>query len=501
MPNPNPDPQHTIPKDWLPVMQWPAYFYKQQRDFIDSDAWQRWFIAANGTGKSLLIYWNVVAYGLGVHPGQKSGFPPPPLTIRIVVPSFDNVEQVALVKLLEPHIIQPQGIEIGSLLPKSMIRKGYSKDHKGIDLKNGSKTIWVTEEQGWRLMRGPEQDILVMDEESGERFFDENMRGLRNAKRKEGIGIGGKIIGGLTPPYEEGKGPTWTKERIVDAELENPNIEVFKACMADNPSHSPEFIKEWSRGKTKEQIDVQVYGKYPSWGKTIHPFQDRMWNPKTCDGHLLPYDIEMPENWDVDWIMAFDWHASKPCAAVWGYIDKDGNVIFFDELDRNLAEDKDIMELSEMFKKIEGAPFENRKWRRRQDPSAKTRYKAIDKKFNAWDEFRRHGIITGEGKNRDPEVGISIVNDYLKGNTKDHPRMFVRENCKYIRQYFNNHYWKRTQDNPGGSPDKKWSDYPICVRYLLQDLGRKDKGKKKKWPLVTYDTNETKRTYPLTTYG
>ena len=69
-----------------------------------------------------------------------------------------------------------------------------------------------------------------MDEESGERVWDENKRGLRNAKN------GGKILGALTPPYEEGKGPTWTKDKIIDAELEDLDIEVFKACMADNPA-------------------------------------------------------------------------------------------------------------------------------------------------------------------------------------------------------------------------------------------------------------------------
>ena len=48
-------------------------------------------------------------------------------------------------------------------------------------------------------MRGGEQDILLLDEEGDERVYDECVRGLRNAKG------GGKIIAGLTPPYQAGR--------------------------------------------------------------------------------------------------------------------------------------------------------------------------------------------------------------------------------------------------------------------------------------------------------
>ena len=477
------------PEDWTPILSWYEFFFQQQKDFVMSDAWQRWYCGANGTGKTLLLYWQIVAYALGIHPKQ---FADPPLVIRVLVPSFDSVEKVALQKLFRPQDVVVDGkiiLNLGSLLPASEIDKGYTKDRPTVTFKNGSEITWTTEQQGWKLMRGPEQDVLAVDEETGERVFDENVRGLRNAKG------GGKILAAMTPPYEEGKGPTWTKEKIIDAAVDNEDIEIFSACMADNPAITELFIKRFSLGKTTEQINVQVYGQYPSWGKTIHPFQDRLWDKKTCSGNLLPADTPLPEAWDVTWVMAFDWHASKPCAAVWGYIDGDGNVVIFDEMDPQLAQDKDIRELAEIFKKIEGEPFEKRKFRRRQDPSSKNRYKAVDKKFNAWDEFRRHGIVTGEGINREPEVGISIVNDYLKGDMKLHPRLFVKENCKQVRRGMSNHYWKRTEGRPMGVPDPKWSDFPICIRYILQDMGRKDKAgtKRRKYPLVSYQEDEPKR--------
>lgn len=513
----------SIPKDWLPIMTWPKFFYRQQREFVSSSAWQTWIIAGNGTGKTLTIYWSDVALLLGVHPWMMNNGIKPPIKIKCLVPSFDNVEDVALEKLqvnqrvLFPSVMSKAQklwvefldsqkalvdrdktwIEIGPLLPSSMVsgKKGFTKDHKGIELKNGSSIWFATSEQGWQAQRGGEQDILSIDEEGDERVTDECVRGLRNAKG------GGKIVAGLTPPYQAGQGPTWTKEKVLEASLTDNDIHVINACMADNPAITEKFIKRFSRGKTKKQIAVQVYGQYPTWGDLVHPsYQDRFWDADRCDGHLLPNDTPLPEAWEVQWVMAFDWHPSKPTAAVFGYVDTDDNVVFFDELDREWAENKEISDLAEGFLNIEGFPYHKRRFSRWQDPSAKFKYKAIDKGFNAWDAFRKEGIITSAGKNRDPLVGISIVNQYLDGNMKESPRVLFYERMKYTRQYMGNHYWKRGEDGVG-KPDPKWSDYPVCVKYILQELGwKRGHHRRRKLPYVSYQKKEKKNTINLERY-
>ena len=91
-----------LPKDFLPVLTWPKFFYRQQKEFVNSKAWQTWFIGGNGTGKTLIVYWSDVAHLLGLHP-DRLGMPP--IKIKCLVPSFDNVEDVALEKLLEPRQI------------------------------------------------------------------------------------------------------------------------------------------------------------------------------------------------------------------------------------------------------------------------------------------------------------------------------------------------------------------------------------------------------------
>ena len=480
---------------------------------MHSLAWQTWFIGGNGTGKTLMVYWTDVALLLGAHPWCKRMNVMPPIKIKCLVPSFDNVEDVALEKLqdnqriifdkldesqfkwfellrknrlLKGHDVDNGWMEIGPLLPSSLIvpKKDFSKEHRGIELKNGSSIWFSTSEQGWKAQRGGEQDILSIDEEGDERVTDECVRGLRNAKG------GGLIIAGLTPPYQPGQGPTWTKEKVLEASLTDPDINVVNACMADNPAITDEFISRFSKGKTKKQVDVQVWGKYPTWGDVVHPdFQDRIYDSEKMDGHLLPNDTEMPEAYDVDWVMAFDWHPSKPCAAVFGWVERSGNLVIFDELDKEWAENKEIADIADGFRNIEGFPYHRRRFRRWQDPSSKHKYDG----YNAWDAFRKNGIVTSSGKNRDPEVGISIVNEYFRGNCKDHPRIFIFERCKYTRRYLSNHYWKRSEDGKG-KPDPKWSDYPICIRYILQDVGWKSREKKKKkWPLVSYKTGQMKR--------
>jgi len=140
------------------------FLYRQQKEFTLSEAWQTWFIGGNGTGKTLTVYLNAVLQLIGTHPKQLG---PPPIKIRALVPSFDNVEDVALEKLLEPQrILFPEDglkpkhekliafleknkalrdrgdnfIEVGPMLPRSMMvkKRSYSKDHRGIELDNGS---------------------------------------------------------------------------------------------------------------------------------------------------------------------------------------------------------------------------------------------------------------------------------------------------------------------------------------------------------------------------
>jgi hypothetical protein len=142
-----------------------------------------------------------------------------------------------------------------------------------------------------------------------------------------------------------------------------------------------------------------------------------------------------------------------------------------------------------MFRQTEGRPQRQIRITRWADPKMKDKSNALIRGFNAWQEFRNCGIRFAEGYNRQPGVGISVVNDFFRGNTKDHPRLFIKEDCVNLRQSLRNHYYVKKADGTG-VPDPKFSDYPICLRYIVQSKARKVKQgmfrRNRKWGLTSY---------------
>ncbi len=165
-----------VPVELLPALTWPEFYYRQQLEYYISKSWQTWMISANGTGKTLLIYNNIFLQMIGMHGKQLA---PPPIKVRVLVPSFDYVKDVALEKLQTPQTMKFQNMtddqdawtqmlfdkgvasnfngnreegffELAPMLPVSWVKpKGeYSREHKGIEIINGSSVWFATSEQG-----------------------------------------------------------------------------------------------------------------------------------------------------------------------------------------------------------------------------------------------------------------------------------------------------------------------------------------------------------------
>jgi hypothetical protein len=478
------------PRDFLPIFEWTKWFHPKQQMFVNSvkDNYETMFVGGNGSGKSRILYWSIVTLLIGIHKYQPAA---PPIHIKVLVNDFEHgLDRVAYDTMFS-SCAMPDGSLIGPMMPQSMIESMWQKERRILKLTNGSMASFMTSVQPRRLHSGDNFDILVCDEEPRKPAYDESKRGLRNAKG------GGKILHGMTPPYEEGRGPSWTKFDIIDPfdAGELPRTGVIHACMADNPAVTPQFIEEFKRGKTEEQWRVQFYGDYPTFGKMCHPdFQNEIWDPAAKRGNLLDSQWEVP--WEDDravYEMSVDWHQSKPAAAVWTCTDAEGNVVVYDELSPEAGRDKTIWELAEIFREIEGHRFGPRNpyhIRRIGEPKMKDKSHAVIRGFSAWAEFRNCGINFSEGYSRQPDVGISIVNDFIRGNTVTHPRLFVCEHCVNTIKGLRNHYWVKKDESDPGEPDKRYSDYPICVRWLLQPKARRAKqgikaGGKRPWPITS----------------
>jgi hypothetical protein len=487
----------SVPEAYLPLYQWHNdYHYDKQKLFVDAvrDYWEIVFLAGNGTGKSHILYWSLITLALGLHPRQIAE---PPLKIKVMLHDFEHGYD----KIFTETCLYEQYMHDGRVLKPMLTEGPYmvtswpSRDNKTLKFFNGSEFFFQTSGQKKRQHSGTNFDILACDEEAEKPKYDESKRGLRTAKG------GGRIFHAYTPPFDEEdkqRGPSWTKFDLIDPfeKGEDPDTMVVRSSMSENPAVTSDYIRKFSKGKTEEQIRIQVYGDYPTWGEMIHPeFQDEMWNPDLRVGHLLPDDIEIPWNDpDVKFEMSVDWHPSKPPAILWSFEylagPNKGDVIFFDEISPLEGKGMTISATSKAIREHEG--WKNLKIKRWGDPKAKDKNNALISGFCVWDEFRHCGIRLVEANNRNPEVGIAVVNDFFRGkgkNNPDHPRVFIRENCRTLRHNLKNHYWKKREDGTG-NPDPKFSDYCVNVRYHLAPKSRRIKKnmdrREDKWPMTAY---------------
>jgi hypothetical protein len=476
-----------IPQDYLPLFEWAKRHYDKQNEFIKAcnDHWEVLFVAGNGTGKTHILYWSLIALALGIHPWCMKKKVEPPLRIKVLINDFEHgLEQIFRETAMQEQYLH-DGTKIGRMLPPSAVKgnpdKPWSRDDRAIYFHNGSLIFFQTTEQKKRLHSGTNFDILACDEEAEKQVYDESKRGLRTAR------AGGLILHSFTPPFDEetkNKGPTWTKFDLVDpiSKGEYPEGYVIRAAMKDNPAITNEFVRKFSRGKTEEQLRIQLYGEYPTWGKLIFPdFEDFMWDAKERRGNLLP------ESYDIDWgdpdiqiEMALDWHNSKPPAVIWSaeYMagPNQGDIVIFDELSPLMGKGLTISGTVQAIREVEG--YRNSRIIRWADPKMKDRNNTLISGFSAWEEFRHCGMRFREGWNRDPYAGYSTVNDFLRGKGRkniEHPRLFIRENCKTVRHNMKNHYNMPKGGMGEAVPDPKFSDYCVNIKYILQRKARKTK--------------------------
>jgi len=488
-----------LPAAWLPVWQWQKWHYPKQDLFVQAmkDHWEIIFCAGNGTGKTTLLYWSLAALTYGIHPFQ---FAKPPLRIKILMHDFEHGYGQIFTEACLTEQEMPDGTTIAPLLQEDQhygVVQWPSRDKKIIKFANGSEWFFQTSEQKKRSHSGTNFDVFACDEEAVEQIYDESKRGLRTAKN------GGKILHAFTPPFDEetkNKGPTWTKHKLIDPweKGEDDDTMVIRAAMADNPAIGPDFIRKFSKGKSEEQLQIQLYGEYPTWGKIIFPhFDDNIWDAETKKGNLLPKDFDVP--WgdpDVKFEMAVDYHPSKAAAIVWTFEyqtgPNKGDVVVFDELSPLSGNRMTVLQTSNAIKDIEGFRTGIKRYG---DPKMRDKNNAIVSGFNAWEEFRHCGIrFTEGGWNRDPYIGYSVINDFLRGKSPgniDHPRLFIKENCKTLRHNMKNHYNVPLGDGTA-KPDSKFNDYCVSLKYIMLGKSRKAKkgmakmGQHSKWPLTSY---------------
>lgn len=462
----------SLPRDWIPILTesisgekgWLDLFYPAQKGFTVDPRQTVLFIGGNGTGKTLVGSVNTVQHLLGVHPRQMAS---PPLNARVVASSFeDGVKKVLLEKLLFPSRLRG-GTEMGPIIPESEVKQRFDDRRRTIIFKNGSKLEFMTHDQSPLQHAGSERDMVWFDEEPPVKHFGENKARLRSAKG------GGKVFFTMTPPFEPGAEPSWTKETFIDRKPRNTGI--YYAAMADNPNNTREFIDAFCVGLTEEEIAVRVFGKYPEWGRLVYPvFKDRYSDDEVDPGHLVRY-FDIPANWPR--LMSIDYHPAKPCAALWIAVDPKNNIYFYDEMGGKAVEGRPIRDLAGVIKQKEGAlPADQRYF----DPSGHQRQQGQQSDWTPIQEFGRYGIY-GANADREWQTGWSKFNQYLlatlhgdripvrdpeTGKRVKHPKCFIFDTLTELRWSLLNHVWVRRGEKT--EPSQKGKDQCDNARYLCQ---------------------------------
>jgi phage terminase large subunit-like protein len=471
-----------IPRDCIPLLNkdrtgekgWLDYFYASQRGFCVDPNFITFFLGGNGTGKTRIGAFNVIAHAAGVHP-KRLGLPP--MSIRCVAPSFeDGVKKIMLPKFYDSQLM-PDGVIMGPMLPQSIVRKNFDDRGRKIVLKNDSIIEFMTHDQSVLQHAGAERDGIWWDEEPPKKLWNEGKARLRAAKG------GGKMWLTMTPPFDPTAEPSWTGEELYKAKP--GNVGIYTACMADNPAITKEFIDQFTLGMTPEEVDVRVYGRYPIFGKVVYPyFRDNYFDDPESPGNLIrPFDL--PSWWKR--VGAVDHHPSKACAALWGTrvsedVDmfKAGDVIIYQEMGENETQDKPIRMLADIMKQKEGSLRPD--WRVF-DQSMDQQQQGLKAGWSPTSEFAANGIFFAHGADRKWETGWSITNQYLQaawakdtvlerdpttGRPRTHPRVFIFDTCLMTRNSLRSHTWIRRGLKT--EPGQRGKDHCDCLRYILQEF-------------------------------
>lgn len=468
-----------VPRDWIPMLGrkltgepgWIDYFYDAQRGFTFDDHFISFFLGGNGTGKTRVGSYNVLAQMMGVHPRQIAQ---PPLRCRVVVPSFeDGVKKIFLPKLYEPQVMA-DGSVMAPMMPKSFVTKNFDDKNRRIALANGSYCEFMTHDQSVLQHAGAELDLIDFDEEPPKKLWNENKARLRNAHG------GGKIYLTMTPPFDPTAEPPWTGEELY--ERRPSNVGVFRAAMADNPAITAAFIEDFTEGMTDEEIQVRVFGNYPMFGRVIYPYYvDRYIDDPDRPGNLIRA-FNIPEHWAPRTGLV-DYHAAKPTAILWAVVAGDthgpitrGDVIFYMEAGGKETEDQTIRVLADIIRKKEAGRQAD--WRLF-DPSGHHRQQGKETGWSPIEEFGRNGISGGDA-NTAWDTGWSVVNQYFaaahrvdtvsdrdpaSGRMRKHPKALVFDTLRLTRWSLLHHVWAvRGQKR---EPHQKGKDFCDLIRYML----------------------------------
>jgi hypothetical protein len=204
---------------------------------------------------------------LGRHPSLKT---PKNGIAWISVTDFSKIEQVLLPKFMRM-------LPVGSFI--------YNSQKALLEMKNGCKLFFKSEQSGPLSYEGSDVDLLGLDEEHLRSTF--NAAVIRTTGRRARILIAATLVGGITWMFDDFILPTQKGERkdvelIVCSQFDNP--------MLDRKEVEAEFVRMSKSDPIKARICIM--GEFLDMsGETIFPsellYRSRQNLPVPVRGELL----------------------------------------------------------------------------------------------------------------------------------------------------------------------------------------------------------------------
>lgn len=349
--------------------------------------------------------------------------------------------------------------EIYEWIPKDSLRDGkkYETKHEAwekaydsrnhiLHLVNSGWIDFLTYDQDPSKGESVDLDIWCADEEMPEVWY-----AACNSRLITRSGVG---IWAVTPLF----GLSWAMD-LLDGT--NPNVEIFKWGIRDNPYNTEKSINEFLAGITDETREARENGDFIEFKGKVY---------KELDPQVHFIDAVDPKPY-FHVVMAMDPHPRKATVITWAFVDPHDSVVFFDELEMK-GTAKEITDAI----RIKEANHKARTSLRIIDPAARAQGSNIAYQTDTLKEFEKEGLYFSLADNS--ESGYNVVHEYLYWDKSkplsgfNKPSCYFTKACSKTWNGMNKLLWDDWTSRKALRDEKErikdyLKDFPDCVRYTL----------------------------------
>jgi phage terminase large subunit-like protein len=411
--------------------------HEKQNIFHNSVARRRLYLGGNRAGKTVGGAVEMVWYLTGSHPYRKT--PPPPVYGRAVGTDFlHGINQV----------VMPM---VKRWLPANYLINGkwddsYSKQERLLTLTNGSTLEFMSYDQDLDTFAGTSRHCIWFDEEPPEDIYKECIMRTLDVK--------GDVFLTLTPV----EGMTWIYDSLYLPGIsgQDHTIQVIQVETDENPHIDKEEIELLAKSFSAEDLEARRKGRFIQREGLIY-------KSFTADNNIIAPLETIPLDYLI--VAAMDHGLSNPTAWLWAYIDRDGNIVVFDEYYKAgeiVSVHAEAVNTINFGHGIIPAYYVG-------DPSIRNRDPLQGSSVQ--NEYAEHGIFIAGGNNNH-SAGFSRVRKLVEG--VDGKKLFVTANCVNLIREMSRLHWatfqsKRIASNSNRKEDQHKKDDHACdaLRYLI----------------------------------